>query len=263
MLKRKKLSTLDWSESPYGRKFLSVEATHTEDALKRIVGPCVLQVGDLLDTQQLQALDLPQWLIVNNYCPNSTSARTQFNTEGSSIIADAAFLPFDADCMSSVILPHVLEGHKLPHQVLREAYRVLRPEGHLLLTGFNPFSLLGLQRYISNQAAYKGSYYTVKRVRDWLQLLGFEVRASAMYQYSPLLKGERSSAALNFLNSIGNRWLPMLGGGYMISARKREIGMNLVGRVRFSKKTTSGGKLATIPSRKSYRQTNDNNQHSQ
>ena len=217
----------NWLASAYGQSCLAAEKPHVDRALRQISGPRVLQIGDTFDDYSLCALDFPQLIKVNHdliAAPKSVST----------IIADAAFLPFDAGCLSTVVLPHVLEGHQLPHQVLREVHRVLMPEGHLILTGFNPASMLGLQRYFNPRGAYRGHYYTVKRVKDWLQLLGFEVVGSAMYQYAPLVKSDGLRNTLNFINSVGDRCLPMAGGGYMISAKKREIGMRLVGKLPFT-----------------------------
>ena len=232
-----------WLASAYGQSCLAAEKTHVDRALRQISGPRVLQIGDTFDDYSLRALDFPQLIKVND---NPTAAPESV----SAIIADAAFLPFDAGCLSAVVLPHVLEGHQLPHQVLREAHRVLMPEGHLILTGFNPASILGLQRYLNPGAAYRGHYYSVKRVKDWLKLLGFEVVASAMYQYAPLVQSDGLRNALNFINSVGDRWLPMTGGGYMISAKKREVGMRLVGKLPFSGVRRKRQKLATAASSK-------------
>lgn len=232
-----------WLTSAYGQSCLAAEKPHVDRALRQISGPRVLQIGDAIDDHSLCALDFPQLIKVND----NLSSVPEFVT---AIVADAAFLPFDVGCLSTVVLPHVLEGHQLPHQVLREVHRALMPEGHLILTGFNPASMLGLQRYLNPSAAYSGHYYSVKRVKDWLQLLGFEVVGSAMYQYAPLVKSDRMRKAFNFINSVGDRWLPMTGGGYMISAKKREVGMRLVGKLPFSGVRRKRQKLVTATSSK-------------
>ncbi|NNC99339.1 MAG: methyltransferase domain-containing protein [Gammaproteobacteria bacterium] len=232
-----------WLNSEYGQTFLDSEKTYTDRAFRHISGPRVLQIGELIDDRELRALDFPQWVrVYGNQVPNGATG--DLGSQITATIADAAFLPFEPDSFSSVILPHVLEGHSMPHQVLRESHRVLRPEGDLILTGFNPMSLVSLQRFVYPRAALKGNYYSVKRVKDWLQLLGFEVIASAIYQYAPLCKNVRIRNAVNFINLVGDRWLPMAGGGYMIRARKRQIGMTLVGRLQLSARERRQRKLA-------------------
>jgi len=169
--------------------------------------------------------------------------------DGADLIADPAFLPLEANSFSTVLLPHVLEGSPYPHQVLREAHRVLMHEGYIVLTGFNPYSLLGLQNLMYKKAVFNGRYYTVKRVIDWLRLLGFDVVASAMYQYSPLSSKPGVNKTFNFLESVGDRWLPMTGGGYMITAKKRDLKPTLVGRVKRQRKRVlvSGSASAKLP----------------
>ena len=237
---------LTWLESAYGQSFLCTERLYIEKELRRIIGPRVLQVGNLIEPQQLASLDFPQ--LVTMRAEQDLSGRSKALDNSSTVIADAAFLPFETESFSSVILPHVLEDHSLPHQVLRETYRVLRPEGYLLMTCFNPFSLLGAQKHLRPKACYRGQYFSVKRVRDWLQLLGFEVIGSAMYQYAPLCASERLRQWMNFYNAVGDRWLPLSGGAYMISARKRVDGFTLVGSKRTSHRRKQRQKLAVSAS---------------
>ena len=60
------------------------------------------------------------------------------------IIADWKTLPIADDSADFVLLAHALEAADDPKSVLREAVRVLRPEGRIFIIGFNPFSLLAL-----------------------------------------------------------------------------------------------------------------------
>jgi len=214
----------EWLESDYAQQYFACEQSHLELGVRQAVSPCVLQIGDYLVQSVVDDLDLP--FLVRQQCSN---------TQSTDLVADPAFLPFASNSFGTVILPHVLEGHELPHQVLREAHRVLTHEGHIVITGFNPISLMGLQRFIRPKAVCHGKYYSAKRVIDWLQLLGFEIAASSMFQYAPLLRSSRLRNAFQFLNSVGDRWLPMTGGGYMITAKKREAAGTLVGEVRFKK----------------------------
>ncbi|MDB4512048.1 class I SAM-dependent methyltransferase [Arenicella sp.] len=215
-----------WLSSSYAQQYLQSEARHLKNALRQVSGPRVLQLGNLIDSSEIEAIDFPQHIIADIDAKASSQDCVQF---------DPAFMPLQNETMSTVIVPHVLERHQFHHQVLRESNRVLMPEGHIILTGFNPISMLGVQRLIFKRAVCPGHYFSVKRVSDWLQLLGFEIVASSTFAYSPLVKNERIRKTLNFLNALGDRWLPMLGGGYMITARKKQPGGTLVGRLDFAK----------------------------
>jgi len=213
-----------WRDSDYAAHYFAREVPYLKTGLRQAIGPSVLQIGSSVEQMVIDELDLP-YLV-----------RTEIaEGEGIALRADPAFLPFAPDSFATVILPHVLEGHPLPHQVLREAHRVLMSDGHIVVTGFNPLSITGLQRIIRPSAVKKGKYYTPRRVIDWLQLLGFEVVASAMFQYGPLSRSSGVLRMFRFIESIGDRWLPMLGGGYMITARKRDAGRTMVGRLRFAR----------------------------
>ena len=217
----------NWHESKYAEQYFAVEREFLSIGLRSAVGPCVLQLGNILDTSVIDSFDLPY--VVKTKCHVSNKASDELpTTNDEQVWADPAFLPFDVDSFSTVLAPHILELHKLPHQVLREAHRVLMPEGHIVITGFSPSSLVGLQRLIFKRAVPPGRYYTVRRVIDWLQLLGFEVTASAMFQYAPLSQTAGVTKIFAFLESIGDRWLPMAGGAYMITAKKRVVNYNLV-----------------------------------
>ncbi len=218
---------ISWQTSEYAGPYFAAERTFLQQGLRQAIGPSVLQIGDMLDAQVVDELDLPQ--VVRSRCEWIDDGQSQFDQKGD-LVADPAFLPFDVDTFSTVLLPHVIEIHDLPHQVLREALRVLQPDGHILLTGFNPLSLLGMQRLLSKNAAPPGRYYTVRRVVDWLQLLGFEVTASSIFHYAPLSKRDRVRRSLAFLEPVGNRWLPMTGGAYMICAKKRVAGNTFIGK---------------------------------
>lgn len=226
-----------WQGTDYARQLFASERNALQLAMRQALGPSTLKIGEMLDESVIIDCDLP-------FLVRSGDNKSNFNT-ALDVHADPAFMPFSPESFSTVVLPHVLEGHKIPHQVLREAHRVLRPEGHLVLSGFNPISLLGAQRWLNHRGAFYGNYYSARRVIDWLQLLGFEIVASAAYQYAPLSKNQRIRKSTQFLESIGDRWLPMTGGGYMITAKKRDVGTTLVGKLKFKKNKRA--RLATSP----------------
>ena len=48
------------------------------------------------------------------------------------------YFPIGSDSLDVVVVSHTLEFSENPHQVLRETDRVLIPEGHVVILGFNP-----------------------------------------------------------------------------------------------------------------------------
>ena len=139
-----------WLHSDYARQVFTTECKALELAMRQALGPSTLQIGRRLDESVIENCDLP-------FVVRSSANVSDFG-DSNELLADPAFLPFAPESFSTVVLPHVLEGHELPHQVLREAHRVLRSEGHLVLSGFNPMSLLGIQRWLNRRAVFNGNY---------------------------------------------------------------------------------------------------------
>src|SRR6185295_9045495 len=85
-------------------------------------------------------------------------------------------LPIVSESIDIVYLAHALEVTSNPHEVLREVYRVLRPEGYIIITCFSPFSLLGLAKlilYFSRKCPWSLKFISKIKMVDWLKLLGF------------------------------------------------------------------------------------------
>jgi len=143
-------------------------------------------------------------------------------------------LPFDSQSIDLIVLPHVLEFAQDPHQVLREVERVLRPEGRLTLSGFNPVSLWGARQILLRGVARpflprQGHFIGAPRMRDWLKLLSFEIDGARYGCYRPPCRTPLWLERTRFLESAGDRWWPICGAVYTLSAVKRVRGMRLIG----------------------------------
>jgi hypothetical protein len=123
--------------------------------------------------------------------------------------------------------------------------RVLVPEGRVVIAGFNPASLWGLRQRAGRIRQglgirrdgplflpSAGDFLGYWRLRDWLRLLGFEVEAGRFGCWRPALHSERWLQRFAWMDRVGDRWWPVLGGVYFLVAVKRVRGMRLVGLVR-------------------------------
>ncbi len=144
------------------------------------------------------------------------------------------FLPIADTSLDLLLLPHRLEFSERPHQTLREAERVIMPEGHLLISGFNPFGWWGLcyffkkcftrkhhPKTLNGYYPWSGNFISLNRLKDWLALLGFEVLSVQMACHVPPFENQRWHRRFHFMQRLGMRWLPLLGGVYFIVAKKR------------------------------------------
>lgn len=149
----------------------------------------------------------------------------------SEVRADLHFLPFASSSIDLVVLPHTLEFDENPHQVLREVERVLVPEGHIIVTGFNPYSLWGARRKLSRRESlppWRGQYISVSRLKDWFSLLSFEIQTGTYGCYAPAMTQEKWLQRFKFMDVAGDRWWPIAGAVYVIQAVKRQHGMRLI-----------------------------------
>jgi len=143
-------------------------------------------------------------------------------------------LPFASQSLDLVVLPHVLEFASDPHLVLREVDRVLRPEGRVIVSGFNPVSLWGARQIAGRPVGrpflpVDGQFIGLPRLRDWFKLLSFEQERGRFGCYRPPCHSERWLDRTGFLEKAGDRWWPICGAVYIVSAVKRVRAMRLVG----------------------------------
>lgn len=216
------MSTLNaaaWFETPLGRELLAREQAYFDDTVGNIFGFNALQLG-LSQFDFLRAARIPLRAAIDREA-GGPAVR---------VVADFHHLPVATQSIDLLVAPHVLEFAADPHQILREVERVLMPEGHLVLSGFNPLSLWGVKRLLNRQAAYpwSGHFFSVARMKDWLSLLNFEMTGGRLCCYTPPITSTRWRSRLAFLERAGDRWWPLFGGVYFLVAKKRVHGMRLI-----------------------------------
>lgn len=144
-------------------------------------------------------------------------AMSPLSSDAVSVYGHNEQLPFAASNLDLVVASHVLDCSPQPHQVLRELERVLVPEGHCILIGFNPISFTGVAqlRYWFKAEPQPCHFYPTFRVHDWLSLLGFEVLAMRSLGFCPVIE------KIRWLERFGSRFHPLLGNLYIIHAQKK------------------------------------------
>jgi SAM-dependent methyltransferase len=137
-------------------------------------------------------------------------------------------LPLAGNAIDVLVVSHVLEFAHDPRRVLREAERALIGEGHIVITLFNPWSFFGLHsifRRWQGRAPWSGYFITATRVKDWLQLLGFDIIALKCAGYRPPLRNQKLNARLEFLERLGAYCWPRFGNIYVVVGKKRVEGV--------------------------------------
>jgi len=207
---------LRWLDSAQGRYVLDWEQGMLDAAVADVFGFNAVQLG------------LPQFDFLH---ANRIPLRQKAGPDGP-VDAQCEFtaLPFAAQSIDLLVMPHVLEFSSDPHQILREIERVLIPEGQVIITGFNPLSLWGAKRALKRHGSFpwNGNYLSSPRLKDWLKLLAFEVDRSCFGCYAPPFEQQRWLRRSRFIESAGRRWWHFSGGVYMLRAIKRVHGMRLI-----------------------------------
>jgi SAM-dependent methyltransferase len=145
--------------------------------------------------------------------------------EGVTLITDADELPLESDSIDTIIAHHSLDFAARPHQVLREIQRVLTPQGHLMIIGFNPYSLLGISRSLRGLSRksvwHRHTTVSENRLTDWLHLLGCEVQDRVRLGSVPLAGRGRLRQWLAAADDWGNQHNLPSGGLYIVHAIKQ------------------------------------------
>ena len=130
------------------------------------------------------------------------------------IRSNTSMLPVASDSVDLVILMHHLSNTSEPHAILREAFRILIPEGKLVIIDFNPMSLWGLRYLVQSwleHVPFNGHYYTARRIDDWMRLLVFDQEKHYRVGYMPPIQKPSITRHLGWLEKGTRNWLPVLG----------------------------------------------------
>ncbi|MFA7439126.1 class I SAM-dependent methyltransferase [Castellaniella sp.] len=217
----------EWLDTPPGQYVRAWEQRQVDAMVGNAFGYHAIQIG------------LPHWdLLQANRMPHKVWAHSPdapYGTRAGRLICEPEQLPFDAQSVDLLVMPHTLEWCQDPHQVLREVERVLVPEGRVVLTGFNPCSLWGVRESLPGLALQLPIpvplQVSLRRLKDWFKLLSFEVDRGRFGCYVPLCTTQAWLQRWHFLEHAGDRWWPAAGAVYAVAAVKRVAAMHLVGPV--------------------------------
>ncbi|WP_299077556.1 methyltransferase domain-containing protein [uncultured Paraglaciecola sp.] len=208
-----------WQDLPLGADIKSLLEKEMAEVSHQFFGYHLVRLGHL--SSQIELATCPIKHQVN--ITSSEQTATQ-------VMGTAVDLPLRENSVDAFLLAHELDFSKDPHQILREIDRAIMPNGYLVLTGFNPFSLCGLFKYLpfnKGNILHDARFFSCARVKDWLQLLGFEIVDTNYLLFNELFLQRKLSQASKW-SSWCYRYLPWLSTMYVIVARKREIPLSII-----------------------------------
>ncbi|MCX8959221.1 class I SAM-dependent methyltransferase [Erwinia psidii] len=194
---------LSWARIPWGAFYRDALTRHLAPCLNKIYGFHLLKVGSLsaeIDT---------------TCCAISHQVNVGLRGPDLHVKADPMSLPFESKSVDACLLAHCLAWSSDPHRVLREVDRVLIDDGWIIVSGFNPFSMLGMGKLIPGlhrRVPWNSHMFTQMRLMDWLSLLNYEVTEQTRFQVLPWNRQGGKVISTHF---------PALGCLSIIVARKR------------------------------------------
>lgn len=201
---------MQWLNSRAGQALLDQERLQAVQALERVFGDQMLQIGTWG----------PPGMLLSTARTQATFTLAMEAAEGVDAVLAPDRLAVLSDSVDAVLLPHTLESSPQPHAVLREVCRVLRPGGKLIVLGFNPFSWIGVRHQLAFSGYPPGvlRHISQRRLCDWLNLLNLPVDAV----WPCYLAVPRRSM---------HRWLQQSGwfaGAYQLVATKQSIPLTVI-----------------------------------
>ncbi len=204
-----------WFQSPLGQALLNDQQACVNTHIQGLGGARQLHVGLSHRTPLAHGTDFTQHILATPYWRPDLPPGV--------VVCDPDELPFPSGCIDLVILHHSADFSAWPHQVLREAARVLRGGGQLVLLGFNPLSSWGVRRLVSRQrrGPWGGRFMLRQRMEDWLNLLDCVVERSGSYFFRLPVQNPRMIQRPSLLEYAGTQGMLPGGAYYCICATKR------------------------------------------
>lgn len=197
------------TKTPLGREILHKERLFYVENVRNTFGMYSLQIG-LCEINMLQGNK-----IVNHYSlPDD-------------IIANTSFLPFKNDSIDLIILPHYIEYVDNANVTLQEIYRILAPNGKVILTTFNSSSWLGIRKN-KITSLKKMRFQNLPKFKELIIQNKFHIEGGKFFSYCPPIKSAKRLKNLAWMNKFGDRWFPTYANSFALILNKKVGGTNII-----------------------------------
>lgn len=143
--------------------------------------------------------------------------------KGRAMVCAFNALPFERNSLDCVIVPFGMEVFGLQTNLLDEVDRVLRPMGHAVFIGINPWSLWGAGMRFG-KAVFMGQAHTHLTssilLHNALLHRGLQQTAFSSFYYTPPVRSMRWIKRFDVLNEMGKMVWPLPPAFYCLIAQK-------------------------------------------
>lgn len=194
-------------------------------------------LADCLGESALQ-LGAPYGSLLRNASHESRILGTQLGTvtaqDCATLKLNFEALPFREDVFDLVVCVHALEFSHNPTQFFSEVFRVLAPEGRLVVLSLNPWGPWWMRKKenlfdFDSQTHFKP--LGVSEVKGYCQKYGIIDRGRFGVYCPSLSDNPQKLARWGWCEKAGDRWWPALANAYMLSIVKREEKPGLIGKL--------------------------------
>ena len=208
-----------WSQLPAGVAIQRAVQIEANSLSQRIFGYHLVKLGNLSSQITLSKCSVTHQI-----------HQTPTVMQNTSVVSLPTALPYEENSIDGFLLANELDFCQDPHQVLREVDRCITQDGYIIISGFNPYSLTGIGKYLPlkrGNLLHDARFFSSARVKDWLQLLGFEVVETRHILFSMLFLRRKISIPTSWQSKL-SRYFPWCSSVYVIVARKRVVPMTTI-----------------------------------
>lgn len=213
-----------WFASPAGMRVIQAEQQWLTPWLERLFGYYLLNLSVAPQALSFSASPVRTHFAVSpaSTCDYLSDTQRLHCLRG--VTAEFEQLPFAAESIDAVLLHHVLSYASSPAAVVDEAARVLRPYGHVLVMGWQPWGVMGIAQRVERmwRQTELNHYQAVRlpRLIDGLKARNFEILEAKHALLVPPQLSDRVQSLLKFAEPLAAKTSLPLGSVYLLCARK-------------------------------------------
>lgn len=213
-----------WFDGPLGKRLVYREKQLLKSALEQHWGADIVVLSPL--GHSLPSLDSPYRRFIQVHLTRTHCIHAE---KTSPLVSEFDSLPLPDELVDIVIIQHSLEYVKEPHAVLKEASRLVKCGGHILVINFNPLSPVGIAGILGRWGRLSGfksrRSLPAFQIRDWFNFVECTPVQSRYFSYElPISHEGFQYATHRVFDLLANINTPFAN-AYCVIARKDKTGM--------------------------------------